>query len=263
MRVSHFVSRSEGIRSGDNTVAGPDPERTQFTQTSLHLRGPLSWGSDPSTDSTASPLTLNFLLPYVEIEQYIVASDTRNRLDGVGDLSVYLEGQNNEKWSWLAGLKFPTGDAAERPGPGLTPPSLLQVGSGTFDPILGLQYIDDDGGDVVRMASGIFTFPIDESDGGLRAGRTLRVSIGGYWRTGSWLNPSMQLEWLRRDPDRLDSSTLSNTGATLWTLVPAFKANIGDRSFIQASWRLPLTQDVNGTQMVPGTGFMIEGGIRF
>lgn len=244
-------------------LPGPDPEHTKFTQTTLHLRGPLSWGGADDTGNDSSTLSLNVLLPYVEIEQYMVASGTRRNLDGVGDLSVYVEGAAAPKWSWLAGMKFPTGDSADRPGPGLTPPSLLQVGSGTFDPIFGLQYIDDDGGDIVRMASGIVTLPLDESDGGLRAGRTSRINVGGYWRTGSWWNPSAQLEWMRREPDRLDSSTLSNTGATMWTFVPALKANIGSSSYVQVSWRFPLTQDVNGTQMVPGTGFMIEGGIRF
>jgi hypothetical protein len=261
--MSWFTSHSGHVQSGSNSLSGPVPERTEFSQTTLHLRGPLPWGGDSDDPGGNNPLSFNLLIPRVEIDQLKVASGQRLSLQGLGDVSAYVEGQTNDNWGWLAGMKFPTGDEAQRPGPGLVPPSLLQLGSGTFDPIFGLRYLQDDGGQLVKFASGLLIFPIDESDGGLRAGRTLRFNAGGYWRTGQWWNPSMQLEALKRDPDRLDSSTLSDTGATLWTLIPALTANLGASSFVQVSWRLPLTQDVNGTQLVPGTGFTIEGGIRF
>ena len=236
---------------------------TKYRQTALHLRGPLPWGSDSEAGDENNHMSFNLLIPRVEIEQTMVSSGKMLSLQGLGDVSAYVEGPSSGSWNWLVGLKFPTGDEAKSPGPGLVPPSLLQVGSGTFNPIFGMNYMSDDGGSLVKFFGGLFTFPIDESDAGLSVGRSLRFNAGGYWRTGGWWNPSLQLEALRRDSDRLNGSHVSNTGGTMLTVIPALTANIGQSVFVQASWRFPLTQDVNGTQLVPGTGFTIEGGIRF
>ena len=69
--------------------------------------------------------------------------------------------------SVLAGVEAPTGDEAERPGPGLAPPSLLQLGSGTWDPLLGYR-IRSEPGTVTFDHSLVAKVPLGESDGGVR-----------------------------------------------------------------------------------------------
>jgi hypothetical protein len=256
--LSWFTTQSGGVRSGGALVAGAAPESTTLRRTTLHLRGPLPW-----TDQEDGGYSVNVLVPKVEIEQSTLADGNVLSLQGLGDVSVYVESRKASNWNWLAGLSLPTGEDAKSPGPGLIPPSLLQLGSGTFDPMVGLLYQDDDGGSLVKAASALYIFPLGESDGGLQAGRTLRVLAGGYWRTGTRVNPSLQLEMLNRDADRLNGGTLADTGSTMWTLVPSLSSHFGEAGYVQVSWRLPLVQEVTGTQLIPGTGFTIEAGFRF
>ncbi len=228
------------------------PEKTQFRQATLHARGP-----------AGNNLSFNVLVPWVQIEKRTLAPGGDLDISGLGDVSVYLEGWMSGGWSLLAGVKLPTGEDAVSPGPGLTPPTLLQLGSGTFDPMVGMHFTGDRNSEAIPTASLLLIQPIGESDGGLHPGRSWRLNAGGYWNTESWFEPSVHLEVLRRDADELNGARLPDTGATLWSLVPALNTMIGDHGFFRVAWRIPLDQEVEGTQLVPGSAFTIEAGWNF
>ena len=52
-------------------------------------------------------------------------------------------------------------------------------------------------------------------------------------------------------------------GAMLWTLVPSMQFPLGGGASGRLSFRFPLEQDVEGTQLVPGQGFVAEVGWVF
>lgn len=242
---------SAGVNQGSERLPGTADERTVFEQTSLILRGPLS-----------EQWTLGVRVPHVQIEQRVRSTNSRLDLDGLGDVSVWGE-YGDQSFRWVFGLKLPTGDEAESPAPGLTPPSLLQLGTGTLDPMLGFLWNGGDGVGFEPYFDALAILPFQDSDAGLQPGQSLTLRAGGLWNLEHWLTPGIMLEVMRRDQDRLNGAYLDNTGATIWTLVPSVQFPLGGGASARASWRMPLDQDVNGMQLVPDGGFVLEAGWVF
>ena len=237
--VEWMKQDSAGVNRGSVRLPGKPDARTSFEQTNLILRGPVSenW-------------TLSVLIPRVEIHQRVISTSSRLDLQGLGDVTVYGE-YGSADLRWLLGLSLPTGDEAESPGPGLVPPSLLQLGTGTIDPILGMIW---DGGDGVGMDPyfdllAVLPFPDSQS---------FSARAGAVWNLDSPWTPGVQIEALRRDEDRLNGTYLDNTGGTLWTFIPSLQFPLGGGASARVAWRLPLDQDVSGMQLVPGEGFVAE-----
>lgn len=250
--VEWLTQDSAGTNQGNQRLAGPSAERTSFEQTSLVVRGPISenW-------------TLGLLVPRIEIHKREVGNPANDvNLQGLGDLTLYGEYGSNDL-RWLFGVTLPTGDEAESPAPGLVPPSLLQLGTGTINPLIGMVWDGGDGEGLDPYFDAVAVLPFDDSDAGLQAGHTITARAGALWRLDSPLTPGIQLEMVRRTEDRLNGSYLANTGATLWTLVPSLQFPLGGGASGRVSFRMPLEQDVEGTQLVPGQGFVAEVGWVF
>lgn len=215
------------------------------------MRGPL-----------AENWTLAVLIPRTEIFwRERATGDTRN-LQGLGDVSVFAE-HGDGAWSWLVGLSLPTGDEAESPAPGVVPPSLLQLGTGTWDPMLGAAWNGADGEGFEPFVDALAIVPFDDSDAGLQVGRTWIARAGGQWLVDGYFRPGLQLEYLYREEDRLNSDPLANSGGALWTLVPSVQFPVHEQARVRIAWRLPVDQDLNGTQVGPGDGFVVEAGWIF
>jgi len=242
---------SAGVNIGSVRQPGPAPERTVFNQVNFVLRGPI-----------AENWTMSVLVPRVEIQKRTRATGDLLNLQGLGDAVVYAEyGENDLRW--LMGLKLPTGDEAEAPAPGLVPPSLLQLGTGTIDPLLGVIWDGGDGDGFEPYADFTAMLPFEDSDAGLQPGQTFTARAGGYWQNSTPFTPGVQLEMVRREEDRLSGAYLDNTGGTLWTLIPSMQFPLGGGASARLSLRLPLEQDVSGTQLVPGQGVVLEAGWVF
>lgn len=249
--LSLLKQDSAGVNNGSVRVPGKPDTSTSFEQANLIVRGPISdnW-------------TLSVLVPRVEIHQRVISTSSRLDLQGLGDVTVYGE-YGSADFRWLVGLSLPTGDEAESPAPGLVPPSLLQLGTGTIDPIFGMIW---DGGDGVGMDpyfDVLAVLPFQDSDAGLQPGQSFSARAGAIWNLDSPLTPGVQIEALRRDEDRLNGSYLDNTGGTLWTFIPSLQFPLGGGASARVAWRLPLDQDVSGMQLVPGDGFVAEVGWVF
>jgi hypothetical protein len=205
---------------------------------------------------------LSVVIPRVEIHKRTISTGARLDLQGLGDVAVYGE-YGGSDLRWLVGLSLPTGDEAESPGSGIVPPSLLQLGTGTIDPIIGLVWSRGDGAGMDTYFDLLAVLPFDDSDAGLQVGQSFSARAGAIWNLSSPITPGLQVEALRREQDRLNGSYLGGTGGTLWTLVPSLQFPLGGGASARIAWRLPLDQDVNGTQLVPGQGIVIEAGWVF
>lgn len=251
LSFSWLKQKSDGLNTGSVRLPGKSDTRTEFEQMNLILRGPV-------TDDW----TVSVLIPRVEIHKRTISTGSRTDLQGLGDVTVYGE-YGSADLRWLVGLSLPTGDEAESPAPGVVPPSLLQLGTGTLDPIVGMIW---DGGDGVGMDlyfDLLAVLPFEDSDAGLQVGQSFNARVGAIWNLNSPVIPGLQIEALRREEDRLNGSYLAGTGGTLWTLVPSLQFPLGGGASARVAWRLPLDQDVSGTQIVPGEGIVIEAGWVF
>lgn len=249
--VEWLKQKSDGVNSGSVRVPGKPDLRTEFEQMNLILRGPIS-----------EDWTLSVLIPRVEIHKRTISTGARTDLQGLGDVTLYGE-YGGADLRWLVGLSLPTGEEAESPGPGLVPPSLLQLGTGTIDPILGVIWNGGDGVGMDPYFDLLAVLPFDDSDAGLQVGQTFSARVGAIWNLDRPITPGVQIEALRREQDRLNGSYLGGTGGTLWTLVPSLQFPLGGGASARIAWRLPLDQDVNGMQLVPGEGIVIEAGWVF
>lgn len=140
--------------------------------------------------------SVSVTIPYLEIDREIRAMGVHTRRSGFGDMIALLHWtpwQNGEPKTgdgWLSstpvtslrldfGLSLPTGEA-EPPvlDMGGTPVSLLQTGTGTFDPVLGAGLRADWGGLACTLDTGaLLPFYANEYD--FQAGTSLRFS-GGF-----------------------------------------------------------------------------------
>jgi hypothetical protein len=160
----------------------------------------------------------------------------------------------------LAGLELPTGDDGESVPAGATPPSLLQLGSGTFDPILGLRYAGTSGS-LTGFATAAVQWSLGESDVGLRPGAVFESSAGVAWRFTDALAAAPSLDLVVRGRDHVDGAELDDTGSTLLFATPSLAIALARGFHLDASVRLPLWRRVNGTQLAPGPRF--EVGLTF
>lgn len=153
--------------------------------------------------------------------------------------------------SLVFGVELPTGDDGDPVGPGLTPPSVLQLGSGTFDPIVGVRYART--ADAVALfGSAVTQFAGGESDNGLRPGATTELAVGTGMRLVDRLSAVVAFEAILRRHDEQDGSDLENTGSRLLFVTPGLGVDLAERLSLEAAVRIPVWRNVTREQLVPG-----------
>jgi len=247
--------QSDDLYRGTSRVGNPDDVMTSFQQQTLHL----NWRA-------LDALELNVLVPRVEIHNEARGQKDVD-LEGLGDVSLFVDwgpwrgardaASKGERLldpsglSLIGGLKFPTGKEGDSVAQGATPPALLQLGTGTYDPLLGFQYSGRTGDfslfhrTLVQIAGG-------ESGAGLRPATVLQTATGVAYELFGRVTPSLAVEGIFRDKDSLDGDTIDNTGSSLWAVTPGVSIRILDRLYLEGSVRIPVDYNVNRTQLVPG-----------
>lgn len=230
-------------------MENPDDVMTSFQVETLHLGWQVLDGVD-----------LNLLLPRVEVHNEARGQEDVD-IEGLGDVSVFIDWgpwrRKRERLldasglSILVGLKFPTGEEGDSVAPGATPPSLLQLGTGTFDPLLGVQY-NGRAGNLTLFHRSSVQIAGGESSAGLRPATVLQTGTGVAYELFGRVTPSVAVEGIFRDKDVLDGDTIDNTGSSLWAVTPGLSIRIVDRLYLDGSVRIPVYHNVDRTQLVPG-----------
>lgn len=175
-------------------------------------------------------------------------------LSGLSDVTALVEWKfdHESPWTFVAGLQLPTGEDKENPAPGVVPPSLLQLGSGTWDPILGVTWTAPIG-PVDAWASAAALIPLGESDAGLEPGITGQLSVGGSLAVVEDLRLSFGLEDTMRGSDSLLGQRLDNTASTVIGATAGVAWRFAETWALGVQARVPFYYDMDGTQLVPGT----------
>ncbi|MBI2931104.1 MAG: hypothetical protein HYY16_05595 [Planctomycetes bacterium] len=255
MELLYSWQESDELYRGRRREANPDDVSTTFQQETIHL----SW-------KALDEIELNLLLPRVEIHNESVGQEDVD-LEGLGDVSLFVDwgpwrgtrrAETEEEslldprgLALIVGLKFPTGEENDDVVPGVTPPSLLQLGTGTYDPLLGLQYRGRTGDFTVFHRTSV-QLSGGASEAGLKPGNVLQTATGVAYELFDRVTPSLAIEALFRDKDELNGDTINNTGSSFWFVTPAISVRIVDHLYLDGAVRIPIYRDVDRTQLVPG-----------
>jgi len=249
--MSIFRSQVKLVRkSGDATSAGWVLNVTAAPVV-------LAYGATPK-------LALFGVLPYVDKRLDMTTGGTRIRRDaqGIGDASFfgrYTVIQVDRPGDTLriapfAGLKTPTGSHSEADAFGLVP-RILQPGSGSWDPFLGVavtrQTLDweFDAAAKYRFNTGAsgFTFG-DEA----RADASFQYRVfprtlesGGV---PAFVYAVLESNLIWNGKNRSLGATDPNSGGLTWNLVPGLQY-VTDRIVLETAIQIPAVQNLNGTAL--------------
>jgi len=239
--IGYSATVSDKIYTGAHQVVNAGGMRTEFQQWALNLQFIQNHRHRWS-----------LILPRLEMEQ---RSNTAvlARASGIGDilLTHIWQPWDGKPWGLLAGLEFPTGEQLDAPPAGVVPPSLVQLGSGTWDPLLGVLWSGSISDSLAHNARVVGIFPIGASDAELNPGNLLQAYYSLAWQAHSTISASLGLEGVYRSKDWLQSAELIDTGSTVFALRPGLRFSLSDTSIFVGA-RLPITYNVGDTQMVPG-----------
>lgn len=178
---------------------------------------------------------------------------------GMGDTAVLGWYRLRPVRSWYTvingGASFPTGKTEtprfrpELESGSLVPMSRLQRGSGTFDPLFGLN--------VARRFEALTVFgsvaariPLAENDDGLRTGASSEVNTGLARDLGtSRVSALVRLGWLHREQDSFRGTPVLVGGGNWLYITPGIAAQIGKGINVQAEVKMPLYRSLANKQL--------------
>ncbi|MBC8327293.1 MAG: transporter [Planctomycetes bacterium] len=234
-----MIASSDGIQRGSTGVPNAAGAETSFRETALTARHRIPSGFE-----------FGVRVPWVDIHAEEKGSPDEN-LSGIGDVAVFGEKEIGAGFRGVVGCKLPTGDEKASPKPGVIPPSLLQVGTGTFDPFVGFGWRAATGS-TLWSAGGLWQLPIGESDASLAPGQVLQLQFAAGQTLSDELTASLGLEALFRGHDELLGNELAGTGSSIWSVTPGLSWAVGENTSLDVLARIPIETQVNRTQVVPG-----------
>lgn len=215
-------------------------------------------------------LALFAIVPFLDRE---LEADGRRRGEfGLGDiqfLARYTVFQKNEKGRTfrvapIVALKVPTGDDDETDGLGRLPQP-LQLGSGSFDPSIGLVITRQTLKDSLSASLGYqFNTKANDFEFGDQATLDLAYKYRLFPKTlkSGFLFVGLESNLSWQDRNRVVGSVDANSGGTLLFLSPSVQY-INQRFTLEGAIQIPVVQDLGGNALEPDIRLIIGGQINF
>lgn len=269
MELAYARQRGDKLFNGTGEVPNPTGINTTF-----HLQ------SARIAYRPLSELALNVVAPRVDITRR-QAGTPEISIRGLGDISLYGEwspwrsppkgdgeGPPRKPNKYLAGLTFiagieaPTGEDSSIPFIAATTPSLLQAGSGTWDPIVGVNY------DLWLDRLALFhqtaaILPVGESGAGLNPGDSVVNVTGVGYEIFDGVMARVSADTILRGRESLNGGLIGNTGAALGFITPGLSVKLRKDVSADLTARVPFYRSVVGTQLTPGIRYRLELVWRF
>ncbi len=161
----------------------------------------------------------------------------------------------------FAGVKLPTGATNERNGDGEKAEMTLQPGTGSVDPIVGVNVLRDfpvttlrgDAGAMPSFAGAMLRTPGSDGTYGYRPGTELLVNLGTSYPLTKRLSATGQLNFRYKDSDHVgDAPGVDKdfTGGEYLYVTPGLALQLAERLNALALVQVPVMQRVNGIQLV-------------
>jgi hypothetical protein len=247
------------LRSGTHAVHRADfslPNEQEIQIDTMHRYATLAMGR-----SFGTHWGIDVQLPVIDRDHSTVTEgDTEPSFShgrGLGDIRVLAryQGFGEDKNSGLQfGLKLPTGrhddTFIDGPSIGEELDRGLQLGSGTYDALLGAYHFGALAQNWDYFAQVLAQIPLDSRDG-YRPGRALNANVGlRYMAWNAW-QPQLQLNAKVSARDSGFDADIDNSGGTLVDISPGLSYRV-DKSFsVYSFMQFPLYQRVNGLQLAP------------
>ena len=250
LQIGLYQTSSDRLYTGSREVSNPGVA-TRFRRVNLRL----------AFDVDAEEGVRGFVqLPWTDIRYRQPGSPELER-SGLADAPVWVEWKR-PPWTFTGGVELPLGDQDLPPSPTGVSPLLLQLGSGTFDPFLGVRWDTGLGEDWSLFAGGLVQTPLGRSNADLNPGNLLDLHIGTNWSRELW-SLGLGVHATFRSRDYLAGAPIVASGSSVYSLAPALAWNPAEhlRLFLQA--RIPVLFQVRGTQIVPGPSLSLQAGWDF
>jgi hypothetical protein len=239
---------------GSSEVDNPTRERTQIRVPLLTIDVRLTNQFGVQAAASVPDVTRSAIVP-----RPTGAIDFEETFSGMGDTSVLGWYRLRPIDSWYVvlnvGASLPTGKTEtprfreELEGGSLVPMSRLQRGSGTFDPLFGLN--------VARRFQPATIFgsiaartPVAENDDGLQTGASWEVNTGLARDVGtSRVSALARVGWLHREQDSFRGTPVLVGGGNWLYLTPGLAAQIGKGINVQAEVKIPVYRSLSNTQL--------------
>jgi hypothetical protein len=194
--------------------------------------------------------------------------------------------RTRQRLSFGVGLKAPTGKSKARNRSGNLVHMMMQAGTDSWDGLLvanGLMSFGehDDGGALFMLSPSVFYQFNTRNDLGYKVGNSLNLDLSARYRLTSKFNVKVDLNGIlsqrdstdgTKDPNKLTDMTVTaayqrttnvldnvaNTGLNSLFISPGFQWIVTDGWVVSGEYRIPVYQNVNGTQQVTDHWFFLR-----
>lgn len=191
---------------------------------------------------------------------------------GLGDASALFRyrvvHEMGEVWSFMAtaeaGVKLPTGSTNVHNDAGELADAHLQLGSGSFDPVVGASFFaaTGDWGFTADALGIIPTVGAHSYQFGniltAEATAVLHVFPETMQETSLFVGAGIGGEW--HASERQDGIADENTGGSTLYVIPQARLDLDDWS-VETNVQIPVSRDLNGVQL--GQSFRVAGGVQY
>ena len=191
-------------------------------------------------------------IPYLEgtFEENGVDTGTIAGLSDVSFIGTWRPSKINGL-SFNFGVIAPTGEERDQPLIGIAAPSVFQLGTGTWQGLIGTGYAKQQG-DWVFSSQLDVSLPLETSSQGFRPAESYFLTLGARRRITDSFNLSLGVQASYTTKDEFGGINLANTGATTIAIRPSFIWRINERLNMSGSVDLPVYRDVNATGIATG-----------
>jgi hypothetical protein len=251
------ISLTEGYRNSDKLYSGTSSTGGGLETTILQTIGNVRW-------TPKNWLSMDITIPYYHEYRRVEVEEETVDLQGLGDIRLTagfrpLAGKESffKNFTLIAGLELPTGDDDNRVRnddlgfalfEGLNTNSQFQLGSGTWDPIIGYQFSHafNDRFSIFQDTTAQFSW--GTSDKGYEPGDSVSAELGFRVQVAKPVTVSAGLEATFRDRDTLSGETILNTGGTLLSINASVAWRLSDHWALNAGARVPIWRDLNASR---------------
>lgn len=220
--------------------------------------------------------SLSATFSHVDIRRKLKAAGLRERISGVGDTLAAVHWtpihddlpEDADKDAFLTplrwklaltgGVTIPTGKPRRIDGTPGVPGSMLQTGSGTFQPVLGASARADWGGLAVT-GSAWFTLPFYANRNDYEGGVSSRLALGVEVRPIDWASIRLAVDGRFNGRDSIDGELLPVGGGTRLSFHPRVVVNPTDSLSlfvgVDVPWLVSVPERVLETDITFEAGF--------